>query len=92
MNDNSVTTTNLRNIWLRGLFMLLMALAYQVSGTLLLVVALIQFVIALLTGAPNDRLVSFGRSLGRYFQQLVDFLTFATEQIPFPFSEWPSGD
>ena len=80
------------NIWMRGLFMLLMALAYQVTGTLVLVVAVLQFVMVLLTDAPNDRLVSFGRSLGRYFQQLVNFLTFATEQIPFPFSEWPSGD
>lgn len=92
MNDNPVTTINQRNIWLRGLFMLLMALAYHVAGTLVLIVAVIQFVMALLTGAPNVRLVSFGRSLGRYFQQLVNFLTFATEQIPFPFSEWPAGE
>lgn len=92
MNDNPVTTINQRNIWLRGLFMLLMALAYHVAGTLVLIVAVIQFVMALLTGAPNVRLVLFGRSLGRYFQQLVNFLTFATEQIPFPFSEWPAGE
>lgn len=92
MNDNPVTTINQRNIWLRGLFMLLMALAYHVAGTLVLIVAVIQFVMALLTGAPNVRLVSFGRSLGRYFQQLVNFLTFATEQIPFPFSEWPADE
>ena len=92
MNDNPVTTINQRNIWLRGLFMLQMALAYHVAGTLVFIVAVIQFVMALLTGAPNVRLVSFGRSLGRYFQQLVNFLTFATEQIPFPFSEWPAGE
>jgi hypothetical protein len=92
MNDNPVTTINQRNIWLRGLFILLMALAYHVAGTLVLIVAVIQFVMALLTGAPNVRLVSFGRSLGRYFQQLVNFLTFATEQIPFPFSEWPADE
>ena len=91
MNDDPVTTTNSRNIWMRGLFMLLMALAYHVAGTLVAVVAVIQFVMALLTAAPNARLVSFGRSLGRYFQQIVDFLTFATEVMPFPFSEWPSG-
>lgn len=92
MNDNPVITTNSRNIWMRGLFMLLMALAYQVAGTLLFIAALFQFVMVLLTGAPNEQLVGFGRSLGRYFQQLVEFLTFATERIPFPFSEWPSGE
>lgn len=92
MNDHSVTTANPRNIWMRALFMLLMALAYHVTGTLVLVVAVIQFVMVLLTVTPNARLVIFGRSLGRYFQQIVNFLTFATEQIPFPFSEWPSGE
>lgn len=92
MNDNSVITTNSRNIWMRGLFMLLMALAYQVAGTLLFIVAVFQFVMVLLTGAPNKQLLEFGRSLGRYFQQIVNFLTFAAEQIPFPFSVWPSGD
>jgi Domain of unknown function (DUF4389) len=92
MNDHSVTTANPRNIWMRALFMLLMALAYHVSGTLVLVVAVIQFAMVLLTVTPNARLVIFGRSLGRYFQQIVNFLTFATEQIPFPFSEWPSGE
>ena len=92
MNDNPVTTINQRNIWLRGLFMLLMALAYHVAGTLVFIVAVIQFVMALLTGAPNKQLVGFGRSMGCYFQQIVNFLTFATEQIPFPFSEWPAGE
>jgi len=77
---------------MRGLFMLLMALAYQVAGTLLLIVAVIQFVMVLLTSAPNKQLVEFGRSLGRYFQQIVNFLSFVTEQMPFPFSEWPAGE
>jgi hypothetical protein len=30
MNENSVTSGNGRNIWIRGLFMLLMFLAYHV--------------------------------------------------------------
>ena len=92
MNDNPVATTDPRNIWMRGLFMLLMALAYQVAGTLLFIVAVFQFVMVLLTAAPNKQLVEFGLSLGRYFQQIVNFLTFSAEQIPFPFSVWPSGE
>lgn len=92
MDDNSVTTSNSRNIWMRALFMLLMALAYQVTGMLVFVVTVVQFALVLLTDTPNKQLVEFGRSLGRYFQQLVDFLTFSTERLPFPFSVWPSGD
>ncbi len=91
MNEDSDTTTNKRNIWIRGFFMLLMALVYHVAGTVMFIVAFIQFVMVLLSDTPNARLVSFGRSLGRYLQQIADFLAFATEEMPFPFSDWPAG-
>ena len=81
-----------RNIWIRGLFMLLMGFAFQVCGTVLCVVTVIQFMLTLLSDAPNTRLVAFGRSMGSYLRQIVNFLTFATEEMPFPFSEWPAGE
>lgn len=92
MNDISAASGNKRNIWLRALFMLLMACLLHLSGTVLFVVTVIQFVIVLLSDAPNARLVLFGRSLGNYLRQIVNFLTFATEEVPFPFSEWPVGE
>jgi len=72
--------------------MVVMAFAYHASGMVLFLVAIIQFVMTLVTNAPNVRLVAFGRSLGRYFQQIVSFLTFASDDVPFPFKDWPSGD
>ena len=92
MHEYSDVPANNRNIWIRGLFMLLMALAMHVGGTVLGVIALIQFVIMLLNDTPNERLAKFGRSLARYFQQIVNFLSFATEELPFPFNDWPAGD
>ncbi len=89
MNDNPVVPGNKRNIWMRALFMLLMALAFHVVATVLGFVVLIQFIIVLVNDTPNERLVSFGRNMGIYFRQIVDYLTFATEVMPFPFSEWP---
>jgi Domain of unknown function (DUF4389) len=90
MNEHDEPNSK-RKIWIRGFFMLLMAMVYQLTGTVMFIVMLIQFVLALLD-TPNDRLVSLGRSLGRYLQQIVNFLTFATEETPFPFSDWPSGE
>ncbi|MDO8369602.1 MAG: DUF4389 domain-containing protein [Candidatus Nitrotoga sp.] len=90
--DSIITTESKRNIWIRGLYMLLMALAYQISGTLMFIVAIFQFLATLINDTPNTRLLSFGRNLGRYFQQIVYFLTFASEAVPFPFNDWPSGD
>lgn len=92
MTENTDAPVNKRNIWIRGLFMLLMGLAFQVCETVLCIVTIIQFVMTLLNDTPNARLVSFGRSMGIYLRQIVNFLTFATEEMPFPFSEWPAGE
>ena len=91
MTEQDGPATTRRNIWLRGLLMILMALAYQLASTLLACVALIQFVLALVSDAPNPRLMAFGRSLGRYQGQIADFVSFAIEEPPFPFTDWPSG-
>ena len=80
-----------RNIWVRGLLMLLMSIAFHISGMLLALGAIVQFVLAVLSDGPNARLLAFGRSLGRYLGQIADFVSFATEDVPFPFGDWPSG-
>ena len=92
MNEYSDVPANNRNIWIRGLFMLLMVLAYHVTGTVMFVMVVIQFALVLINDKPNARLVSFGRSLACYLQQIVNFMTFAAEEIPFPFNDWPTGD
>ena len=84
-------TSGKRNISVRGLLMLLMAIAFHISGMLLALAAIVQFVLAVLSDGPNARLLAFGRSLGRYLGQIADFVSFATEDVPFPFGDWPSG-
>ena len=80
-----------RKLWLRVLFMLLMVVAFQLAAWVLVAVALVQLVLRLVTDMPNDRLCAFGRDVGRYLAQIAHFVTFGTEQAPFPFSEWPSA-
>jgi hypothetical protein len=92
MNDYSTETKAPRSIWMRGLLMILMALAYQLASTLLFFVAIIQFILALVSQTPNPRLSGFGRSLGRYQAQNANFVSFASEELPFPFTEWPTSD
>lgn len=91
MAGHSIESPAARNIWLRGLLMILLALAYQLAGTLLFFVALIQFVLVLLGDTANPRLTAFGSSLGRYQGQIARFVSFASEELPFPFSDWPSA-
>ncbi len=89
MADISADTPGKPSIWVRGLLMILMAVAFQICGTLLALGAIIQLVLALLNNTPNARLIAFGQSLGLYLSQISDFVSFATEEVPFPFSAWP---
>ena len=62
---------------------------YSVAEFVTLVVVVFQFLTSLFTGKPNDRLNRFGRNLAHYFQQITVYMTFATEEKPFPFAPWP---
>jgi hypothetical protein len=79
-----------RNLLVRLLYMLLMAFILQFCGTLLFILAIVQFIIVVIDDVPNTRLAVFGRHLGSYAKQIVEFLCFSSEQVPFPFSDWPS--
>lgn len=80
-----------RSIWMRGLLMLILALCYQLASTLLGLLALMQFVLVLLTRNHNERLSRFSSSMGQYLRQIAAFMGFASEEPAFPFSDWPSA-
>lgn len=75
--------------WMRGLYMLLLALAFGVAQTLLGVTAIAQFLWLLFSGAPNAQLTAFGSSLARWASDAARFLTCASEVKPFPWAAWP---
>lgn len=77
--------------WQRGLYMLFFIFIYGVSKFLVIGVTLFQFVTIILTGSVNEQLQKFGQNLSTYLYQITIFLTFNSEQHPFPFSAWPDG-
>jgi len=82
-NDN-------RNIWTRGIYMILMFFALHLSISIVFIITIIQFIIMLMNEKLNDRLSLFGKDMGQYIQQVINFLTFASEVTPFPFNDWPT--
>jgi hypothetical protein len=81
-----------RSTWLRLVFMLILGLLYGLSRVVLGAVVIIQFFYVLLSGETNDELKSFGHSLAIYSYQIVEFLTFNSDEKPFPFdSGWPTS-
>lgn len=79
-----------RKTWTRGLFMLLFIALYHLTAAIVAAVAVLQFAWKLAIGETNPRLTAFGEGLSRYFYQIARFLTFNTDDKPFPFADWPS--
>jgi len=74
--------------WRRIFFMLVYSIIGELVRVLLWTVVILQVVTQLLTGKPNQNILDFGRSLSTYTYHILLFLTFNTETLPFPFSDW----
>ena len=81
-----------RDIWLRGLFMLLFMVAFGVAQVLLNTLAVVQFLWMLFAGERNQMLTRFGNSLSKWFSETVQFLSCASDDKPFPWKDWPAAD
>ena len=78
--------------WLRLFFMAVVVLLYGVSRIVVGAVVAVQFFWVLFTGGSNDKLRQLGQSLATYTYQIIRYLTFNSEQRPFPFDmDWPAG-
>lgn len=94
-SEGSTLEQNLRSrsTWMRLLFMLVFVVFYAVSRIVVMLVVVVQFFHVLFTGQTNEPLKRFGQSLATYTYQMLRYLTFNTEQRPFPFdTDWPVGD
>jgi hypothetical protein len=73
----------------RLLYVVLFALVLWVLGSVLAVAVLVQVVVRLATGHPNAGLARFGGGLARYAAQIIAFLLWTSDRVPFPFSDFP---
>ena len=78
-----------RDLWLRLLYMILLAIAYSLAELVMTVVVIIQFLFILLTGGANEALLRLGQNLTCYIADIIRFQTFNSEEKPFPFADWP---
>lgn len=91
--ENVSAAVHLQNAdtWKRGGFMVFFIIVYTGAEVLIWGIALFQFGARLFTGETNPRLIDFGRSLSTYIYQILRFVSFNSEERPYPFSDWPSG-
>lgn len=92
MSDEIQENLASKNTWTRLVYMILFAVIYSVVDIVVLAVMVIQFLFVLLTGEKNAQLLKFGTELSQYLYRVLRFITFASEDKPFPFDDWPVTD
>ena len=82
-----------RSTWLRLVFMIAFVVIANVAAIVASVVVVLSFLWVLFTGETNDQLRHAGRALAAYFAEIFRYLTYNSEDKPYPFGgEWPSAD
>jgi hypothetical protein len=89
----STVQENVKNVdtWLRGLFIVIFGIIFYALVTIIWLLVIFQFVTAVVSGSPNANLKDFSESLSKYAYQVLRYMTFGTEERPWPFSPWPGS-
>ena len=77
------------DVWLRGLFILVFGAILYLAVILVWLVVVFQFITKLLTGDLNRQVADFNGGLLRYISLMLGYITFQSDDKPFPFSPWP---
>jgi hypothetical protein len=93
--ESSKLETNLKSraTWMRLLYMALLGLFISFAGMIGTVIVVLGFFWVLFTGEVNRELRQIGQAIASYMYEIVRYLTFNTDDKPFPFGgAWPSGE
>jgi hypothetical protein len=91
MNENTKATLTNLDTWKRGLFMVFFTIISGVAKLVVTLVAVFQFITVLFKGQTNEAVLPLGQNLSTYLYQITLFLTFKTDEMPFPFLPFPDG-
>jgi hypothetical protein len=91
MENNWKDNLKSESFWLRSLFMVFFFVVYRIVDIAVFLIAISQWFYVLLTGDANASLSRFAASLATYVSQIITYLSYSSEQKPFPFTDWPSN-
>lgn len=77
--------------WMRFLYMVLFGFIGYMIRFIVLILIVLQFFTVLFTGTSNATLLQLGQVLSTYTYQILLFLTYNSEEKPYPFKPLPSA-
>lgn len=78
--------------WQKVLFVLMFWIVFYVAQMVVAAVAIAQCLFLLFTGDANQQLRRFGDAVSKYIHDILRYVTFNTEERPFPFTDFPKPD
>ena len=88
MKDQIKESLQDNSTWMRVLYMVIFVIIFNIVELLIAALVIFQLLVLLFTGDKNQRLLGFGAMLSQYAFKILRFLTFNSEEKPFPFSDW----
>jgi hypothetical protein len=73
----------------RIVYMVLFAFVFWLLCWILTLTAIGQLLVRATSGQNSHDLTRLGAGLGAYARQIIEFLTFVSEIVPYPFTAWP---
>ena len=86
--EPAISNEVITRIFVTLLFALIGWLSLWVFG----VVVLVQFGFLLITGQLNKNLKAFNGELGEFLADIIKYVSFQTDDKPFPFQSWSYGE
>jgi len=85
----NINKPNFNPALIRLLYMITFGIVAYILIWPLLALSVIQFGFQLFEGIPNARLVNLSNQIITYIMQIFDYITYQTDQKPYPFSSLP---
>jgi len=92
MNDDIKESLKDNSTWMRVLYMAIFVIIFNIVELLIAALVIFQVLVLLFTGEKNQRLLGFGSMLSLYVYRILRYLTFNSEEKPFPFADWDNED
>ncbi len=75
----------------RLVYMILFSLIGRFVSIIVFFAAIFQFVYAWIYDAPNEKVLTFTKSLSEFAKEIIAYVAFNTEEKPWPIGEWPKA-
>ena len=92
ISDEATSNIKDSSTWIDALLVVVYLLVISYSIFLLWIIAFAQFIFKLITKKPNKNLGDLTNVFQKFINQIIDFVTFETEERPYPFNSLKNSE